>query len=92
MAENGKRVVKAALDRFEAAMAVFEDREAGTAIPVPRVELPSDARPGDWALVDVSGERPRVVEWLPDESDAKKRELQDFRELLRAKRETEDGP
>lgn len=81
--------MKAALDRFEAAMAVFEDREKGTAIPVPRVDLPSDARPGDWALLDVTG-RARVVEWLPDESDAKKRELQDFRDLLRAKRGRED--
>lgn len=90
MADGQPRLVKAALDRFEAAMAVFEDRERGTAIPVPRFELPSEARPGDWAMLDVSG-RPRVVEWLPEESEAKKRELQDLRDLMRARRGDREG-
>lgn len=82
------RVVTAVLDRFEAAMAVFEDRESGDLVHVPRVTLPTEARPGDWARLEV-GARPRVLAWLPGEREEKDGDLAALRDLLRARRRME---
>lgn len=75
----------ASLDRFEGNVAVFEDRDSGDSIVIPRDMLPDEARPGDLARLE-SGATPRFLELLPEETRALKDKLAAQRDRLRARR------
>lgn len=80
------RRVTASLDRFEDDVAVFEDRESGETLRVPRAELPPEFAPGDLARLEVTTGA-RFLEPLLDESAALRERLQAKRDRLRARRE-----
>ena len=60
--------VKAVIDRFEGDKAVVLIGEEQDRLVVPKVELPSGAKEGDWLVVDVEDDRVLSAELDPDET------------------------
>jgi hypothetical protein len=81
--EPSSQTEAAVIDRFEGDIAVLLVGEAQRVVDVPREQLPSEVRAGQWLRVQLRGERLLHAELDADATDAARRRIQDKLARLR---------